>query len=183
MSVPSFRGPTRGSTSFTIETSRTRGGGESQDKTRRDQTRTGIRTRMRMRGESGERERADRRARSLVQSVGFDADGLCMAALASRIPINNETKELRERENHPAPSGWASAGTRPAAIFTSDNEPPADIYIFNSINPQSPAGSLMATRFPFRSPFRLSSPRLSSSPYHGRSPSTTPPRTPFISLN
>lgn len=117
----------------------------------------GARTSLRTR-----RDRAERgETAAFVRSVGFDACAWPLAR-APRIPINNETKELRERT---APSG--------SAIFTSDNEPPADIYIFNSINPQSPVGSLTATRFPFRSPYRSPLPR----------PSTTPPRTPFISLN
>lgn len=51
-----------------------------------------------------------------------------LAAMA-HIPINNETKEL---DIHPSHLLF-----RPAAIFTSDNEPPADIYIFNNINPQT----------------------------------------------
>lgn len=70
-----------------------------------------------------------------------------------------------------------------AAIFTSDNEPPADIYIFNSINPQSSVVSLMATlSFPLF--FSLLSRLSPQTPYlHDRSPSTTPPPTPFISLN
>lgn len=56
-------------------------------------------------------------------------------SLSPRIPINNETKELRERTTPPHLAG-PSRHRAPDAIFTSDNEPPADIYIFNSINPQ-----------------------------------------------
>lgn len=81
----------------------------------------------------------------------------------------------------PTPSHLAPTPDAPAAIFTSDNEPPADIYIFNSVNPQSPIVSLMAT---FSFPLFFSLLAFPLNPHlHDRSPSTTPPPTPFISLN
>lgn len=111
----------------------------------------------------------DRCARPLGASMGSVGFGAARRARPC-IPINNETKELR----CPPRPIWSRhrAPDAPAAIFTSDNEPPADIYIFNSINPQSPGRLAHGNVFlSFPRPFLLLSSLSSSS----SSPSPPPP--------